>query len=394
MLAIFSATQNTACFRHGLVKRHKWRHRRSGWSAWAILLSLFLYSCGGGGGSSSASEAQASVSSAEEGVVLIGITDAPGDFVSYVVSVNSLTLTRSNGDVVETLPLATEVDFNELVEVTEFLTVATVPAGTYESAAITLDFSDAHILVQDELGDAVEAAVQDAQGAPLAEVTMSLQLTDSDVIRVQPDVPAAFSLDFDLNASNTIDLTSAPPVVTVEPFLLATPELETDREHRVRGVLQEVVIDSNEFTLQVRPFRHRTGQFGELVVGVEDATQYEVDGTGYTGEAGLAAMAELALDAPVVAFGGVSGEGLTAEIVIAGSSVPWSDADVVRGTVVARTEDLITVRGAALDLADGRRVFRGEFHVQLSENTSVTALGVDNADLSIASVSVGQPILA
>ncbi|NJN51610.1 MAG: hypothetical protein HC809_07350 [Gammaproteobacteria bacterium] len=46
---------------------------------------------------------------------------------------------RANGDVVTTVPFATRVDFSELVELTEFLTVASVPAGAYTSVTVSLD---------------------------------------------------------------------------------------------------------------------------------------------------------------------------------------------------------------------------------------------------------------
>ena len=57
---------------------------------------------------------------------------------------------------------------------------------------------------------------------------------------ISQGVPAAVSVDFDLAMSNSVDLDVDPPVVTVEPFLVALPELETDRAHRLRGALASV----------------------------------------------------------------------------------------------------------------------------------------------------------
>lgn len=368
-------------------------------SRWrGVLLSamaLFCVACGGGGGGSSPAAAPvATDTTPEQGLVMIGVTDAPGDFVTYRVTVDALSLTRANGDVVETLPLSTSIDFNELAEVTEFLTIATVPAGTYTSASVTLDFTDAEILVQNDAGDAVEAVAVDLNGDPLGTVVMDLMLTTSDAITVRAGRPAAFSLDFDLDASNSIDLSVTPPVVTVEPFLLATPELEADRQHRVRGLLAGVQPDQASFDLRVRPFRHRDGEFGELSVSVSDDTVYDVDGVSYTGAPGLEAMAALETGAPVVALGHVSDRAFIADEVVAGSSVPWSDTNVVRGIVVARAADALTVRGAAVQFADDRHVFRGEFTVLLNGDTTVTAPGVDDATLGTHSISVGQRIVA
>ncbi len=347
--------------------------------------------CGGGGGGSSPTP-DPSGNTPDQGELIIGITDAPGDFIAYTVTLESLTLTRSNGDTVQTLPLETRIDFTELTELTEFLTVATVPAGTYESATVRLNFDGAEILVQDPDGNAIAADAQDAEGNELAQIDMDLRLAESDVIRIRPGAPAAFSLDFDLDASNEIDLTTTPPIVTVEPLLLATPELETDREHRVRGVLDGVDVAANQFDLLVRPFRHRTGQFGEFTVNVDEDTQYEIDGVGYTGLPGLQAMETLAERAPVITSGRIEAGGLVAEIVLAGSSVPWNDADVVRGIVVARADNELTVRGAAIESADGRRIFRGTHTVLLTSDTTVSAPG--GGEKNTQSISVGQPVLA
>ena len=364
-----------------------------------IMLGIILFGqgCGGGGGSSAAAGPVAQTPAPETGELFIAITDAAGDFAKYEVDVLQLTLERANGDTVDTLPLSTRIDFTELTQATEFLSVATVPVGNYESASVRLDFSNADIWVQTDTEDAQAMAVDDA-GNPLGELEVRLQLTTSDVIRIRRGIPAAFSLDFDLDASNDVDLEVSPPVVTVDPFLLATPELEMDREHRVRGALQAVDETASKFSLRVRPFRHRSGEFGELTVMVDDDTQYEVDGEGYTGESGLAALAELGegsdANIPVISNGAISSAGLTASIVLAGSSVSWSDHNVVSGVVAAREGNLLTVRGAHVQRADAARDFRVGHTVLLGDGTTVTAPGVDNAMLSIQSISVGQRIVA
>jgi hypothetical protein len=61
------------------------------------------------------------------GALLVSLTDADGDFLSYSVDVVSLSLTRANGTVVRALPLRQRVDFAELVDLAEFVTAATIP---------------------------------------------------------------------------------------------------------------------------------------------------------------------------------------------------------------------------------------------------------------------------
>ncbi len=370
------------------------RNKSEWWSVFlaTILFSLILFTQGCGGGGSSVPQPDP-VTPVGEGQISIVFTDAEEDFVTYAVDVTSLLLEKSNGVTVETVPLSTRIDFTELTDVSEFLTIATVPEGVYESAVLTMDFTTADIVVQDADGNGVNADVVDEDGNPIGVFQVRLSLTTSDVIRISPNVPAAFSLDFDLDASNEIDLTTTPPVVTVQPFLLATPELDRDREHRVRGVLASVDEIDSTVTLKVRPFRHRDGDFGRFTFSVDEDTQYEVDGSGYTGSPGLSAMGMLAENTPVITQGQITDSGLLAKTVLAGSSVPWSNSDVIRGIVTARSGDVLILQGARVEFSDGRDVFRGSHSVIVGENTTVSALGVDTADLNLDSISVGQRVI-
>src|SRR3974390_130205 len=91
-------------------------------AALCIPVALGLASCGKG-----------MSSNGDMGTVDIGITDGQGDFISYAVDVTSLTLTKADGTVVETLPQKTRIDFAQLVDLSEFVTSATIPAGNYVS---------------------------------------------------------------------------------------------------------------------------------------------------------------------------------------------------------------------------------------------------------------------
>jgi len=359
-----------------------------------IVLATLLQACGGGGGGSSSPLTVDPMTVAETGQIVVVLTDAEGDFAAYTVTVTSVLLEKANGTTVETLPLSTSVDFAELTEVTEFLTIATVPAGVYESVSLGLDFSNAEILVQDDQGDEVLAEPLDEQDNPLLQLTVRLHLASTDTIRIAPGIPAAFSLDFDLDASNEIDLTVTPPTVTVLPFLLASAELEADRAHRLRGVLASVDEAASEATLMVRPFRHRTGDFGEFTFFADENTLFEIDGEASSGAEGLASLAMKPEETPVVALGMIVDGRYLASHVLAGTSVSWAQADVVKGIVTAREADTLLVRGAKIEYRDGVTIRRGEIRVHLGENTKVTALGLDNSTLNKDSISVGQLIVA
>jgi len=370
-----------------------------------LLMVLAMQACGGGSSdpisvaanldtdTESSDSASTNTDTPETGALIISITDAPGDFVTYIVEVLSISLSRDNGDRVETLPLTTRIDFNELTELSELLTTATIPTGTYDAVLLTMDYSNADINIQDENGNPVAATPIDTDGNALRQFNIEVQLTDDSVIQIAKGQAASISLDFDLDASNEINLDGSP-TVTVDPILLATPELEADREHRVRGALSSTDLLTSEVTLQVRPIHHRRGNFGEFTFNVDENTQYEVDGTGYTGNDGLIALDNLALESPVIANGSVNEDSLLAEIVVAGSSVPWANSNVVKGVVIGRDGNNLLVRGARFENTDGISIFRGEGTIIVGSDTLVSSFGDDANALSIQSISVGSRITA
>jgi hypothetical protein len=77
-----------------------------------------LAGCGGSSSSDPAASADA-CGGAGCGTLLVGVTDADGDFVSYSVDVLSVTLERRNGASVEVLPGTTRIDFAQLTELSD-----------------------------------------------------------------------------------------------------------------------------------------------------------------------------------------------------------------------------------------------------------------------------------
>ena len=127
----------------------RWARRKRMWSnvrsaALALVLVLLIqWLQGCGSGSSTAipvSEPTVVPTTQESGEVVITITDAEGDFKTYTVDVQSIKLERTNGNLIETVPLTTRIDFTELTELSELFTIATVPAGSYRSVVMRLDY--------------------------------------------------------------------------------------------------------------------------------------------------------------------------------------------------------------------------------------------------------------
>ncbi len=340
-----------------------------------------------------------------KGELYISLTDDPGDFVTYTVAVSALTLTRRDGAVVETLAEPVTVDFSQYVELSELLTAATVPSGVYTRATLALDYRNADIRVEGDDGATVPVTrILDADGEPIDTLTVSVRLKGRNQLTIAPGVPAHLSLDFDLAASNTPSSDYA--TLTVEPFLVAELQPEAPKPQRLRGALDSVNEDADRFTLLLRPF-HRPlgrglGRFGRVPVEVGDATRYEIDGASYTGADGLAALADKPrLTTPVVALGELKFDPVryVATEVLAGSSVPGADQDVVRGHVIARSGDTVTLKGARLVRAQGDAVvFNDTVTVDLAQVTTVTRQGQAcdpaSAPCDTGAISVGQRLIA
>ncbi len=335
-----------------------------------------------------------------DGELVIGLTDAEGDFATYTVDVKSLTLTKASGEVVHTLSLSTRVDFAQYTEMTEFLTVATVSSGLYVQAEMVLDYSDADIQVEDANGDAVKVKdIVDADGNPITELTVAVKLEGRNSLRIVPGVPAHLTLDFDLKASNSVEF-SPDPIVTVEPFLLAELDVEKFKTHRLRGPLASVDVANSTFDVIIRPFhrhmsRHDIARhFGTITVTTTDDTVFEVDGESYQGNAGLSAMDTLPRFSATLVRGDIklNPRRFVAREVYAGSSVPGGSADVVTGNVIARTGDTLTVKGATLIRAGGSVIFNDEVIVYLSEETIVKRQLGMGTEYDIDDISVGQRV--
>lgn len=368
--------------------KHPWApaHRsRRGPAAFLGALALAtLAGCGGGGGDDSAGTA------GSDGTVLVGLTDADGDFVHYAVDIVGLKLVKANGSVVETLPAAGRLDFAAYTELTELFGATRVPRGTYVAGEVTLDYATADVQVE-LAGQPVSTVPRDPDGNPLGRATFRLRLADGQPLVVAPGRTAFLGIDFDLDASHTVDTTATPPVVTAEPFLIAEVAPVAEKELRVRGALESVDRGAGTYTVQLRP-GHRAGGpgFGDATVHVGATTDVEVDGVAYRGDAGLAALAALPPGTPTVAQGtlATADRRFDADVVLAGGSVPGAVLDAVTGSVVARRGDVLTVRGATVVRTTGAVLYRNDVTVTFGAATVVRrrpGLVVGPAAISVGS---------
>ncbi|MEA3183114.1 MAG: hypothetical protein QOI59_6637 [Gammaproteobacteria bacterium] len=359
---------------------------------------LLLAGCGddmGGsmGSASNTSGTPTACGSSSCGPSIVTMTDAKGDFLSYTVNLTSLQLQTAAGATVETLPSVTKVDFAQLVDLTEVISAGQIPAAEYVGATLTLDYTGANITADDGTGAAVALKPVDANGAALAApVTVSVKLDNAHHLMITKGRTGRLAFDFNLAASNTVDLTAS--TVTVSPTLVATVVPSDNKQVRVRGQFASASTTANDFVLNVQPFHDQTKTNGQVTVGVGMATTYQVNGTALVGAAGLAALAALPANTMVAAFGTLQTDTqtFTATTVLAGTSLENPSKDQVSGTVIARTANTLTLRRATLWMRDGD--FESEHHdvtVTVADGTAVTEQGTMGT-FTITDISVGQHI--
>lgn len=356
--------------------------------------ALLLAACGGGMSAGMGGAAAASCGAASCGTSMVTLTDAKGDFLSYTVNLTSLQLQTAAGASVETMPAVTKVDFAQLVDLTEVISAGQIPAAEYVSATLTLDYTGANITADDGTGAAVALKPVDANGAALAgPVTVAVKLDNAHHLMITPGRSGRLAFDFNLAASNTVDLMAA--TVTVSPTLVASVVPSDTKQIRVRGQLASASTTANDFVLNVQPFHDQSKTNGQLTVGVSMSTTYQVNGTAFVGAAGLAAIAALPSNTMVAAFGTLmkDTQTFTAAAVLAGTSLENPAKDQVSGTVIARSANTLTLRRATMWHRDGGD-FESEHHdvtVTVADATVVTEEGSMGA-FTIADISVGQHI--
>ncbi len=337
----------------------------------------------------------------EEGVVAIGLTDTPGDFLTYTVDVTSLTLTKAdNTTVVQTLLQKTRVDFARSVDLTEFVTAVTIPAGTYVSVTLNLDYTNADIQVDDGTGTPVAVPlpnILDSQNNnPVTTLPMTVKLDNARQLFIAPLASSLLDLDFNLAASNLVDMSNpASPVVTVTPLLVADVNPDSPKPHRIRGPLDAVDVQAGSFTLILRPFNLLQGDHGRVAFITNSNTTYEINQTSYLGSAGLTVLAQQPRLTATVALGTLDlvTRRFTATEVLAGSSVSFGTSDVVTGNVIARSNNnILTVQGAEIARSDGTLSFRNRVSVTVASGTKVVKQTAVGGSFDIGSISVGQRV--
>jgi hypothetical protein len=364
------------------------RMRRLLWASCALALAVpaLLASCSGN-------------ENITYGTGVVTMSDLSGNFTgfsSYVINVDSITLTRNDGLIIEPLAEPETVDLVKLHDRSEFVEAPAIPVGTYTSITVTLDYSAPFITV-DESGVVTTASPVDPAGLAMTASTITVTFDPNNPLVVTGGVCQRIAIDLNLAASNTINYGASPLTVTVQPFISATVEPADGTVVRAGGIFVVAQPSSSSYIVNMRPFADLVSALGALTVNVTGTTYFNINGTVYTGAAGLTAMGKLEVSTPVSTYGTLGDFStitptFNATAVYAGTAVESPLADFLTGTVTAVSGDAVSLHGATYVTRVGSAGYLADVPVTVSSATLVTEDGVATSGLTPQAISVGQVI--
>jgi hypothetical protein len=376
---------------------------RTSWSAGSVLRALasaaviggLLFGCGN--------------NQFTYGTAVITFSATPGPFSAYVVGIQEITLTRNDGVVVYPVGLSGGssveqiADFTQLNDHTEMFGAPAVPEGTYTSATVFLDYSAAQIWLPVN-GTNTRLGAYDSVGNALTTLSYTVNFDKSAPLVIKEGTTTPLDVNFDLNASTSLVNLAASTIVN-RPFVSLNTAPVYNKPMRQRGLFVTAkATQPNTFVINARPFNDIVSftPYGSVTVAVSDSTVYAINGTNYTGSAGLAAMQDLQINTNVAVLGTLTNLNavtptVAATQVLVGFSSDDELEDRVTGVVAERNGDSIVLRGAGVFTRPGGAttiglaLFEDHLTMTVGKGTVVTQ---DNsgATLTADAISVGQRI--
>jgi hypothetical protein len=347
------------------------------------------------------------------GIAWISLTDEPGDYTSYVVTVDSVTLTRSDGYVATAVGTPEVIDFTQVHNIAELWSSGAVPTGTYVSATITVDYTAAAISVlYNGVPTAVTAILDTATNVAPTTYAVTVNFDPQNQPTVTPTYASTsallFAIDFNLAASGWVDFTKEGPIAFVRPFFTIGHFPDDTKLIRVRGPLINSSIDVQTYTVYIRPFYDEANNIGTVTMFSQPNTVYTLNGNTYLGSKGLGALSVLSAGTTMTAgfttfqpdynpLNGAYAGRFNLAYVVAGSTLEDIYTEGISGEVIARDGNTVTLQGSTLFLntADTFAFEVANTQVLLGPGTIVTA--DDNSaltGLTPDAVAVGQRIAA
>jgi hypothetical protein len=350
-----------------------------------------------------------STTNAPPGTPVVTMSDLTnsGEFMSYIINLDAIELTRNDGAVVTPLVTPETVDLARLNSMTELVEAPAVPAGTYTSALVILDWTlgtgGAQPVWLNLNGHTLSASPANASGTGMTTANVVVTFDPSHPLVITQNQSVRLQIDVDLTASNEITTATAPAVVQVQPFVVVSVAPVDATVMRLRGLFVTAQQLPSGFYMNTRPFYDLTSALGSVIVNTNAQTYFNVNGTVLTGAAGLAAVAIQQQDMPLVVYGTLDNlSGITptfnATEVYFGEAQESELAYYLTGTVTARSGTTITLRAADVITPPGATPtgiltsYADSVSVTLGSNTAVFEDGIATPGLTIANVSVGQQI--
>ncbi len=217
-------------------------------------------------------------------------TDDRNQFASYLVTVDSVVLNGKANGAITAVAVPELVDFTKLTNLSELWATASLPVDTYTSAIITLDYTNAQIAVMVN-GAPVKVTVVDPTGAAPSTVAINANLDPGNQLVLQPTFATSnalrLAISYDISASNSVNLATSPPTLTVKPFMTVATAAADSKLIRVRGPLINSSVDTGTYTMVVRPFFDEVNSLGTTTIFNDANTVYTFGGATYVGAPGL-----------------------------------------------------------------------------------------------------------
>jgi hypothetical protein len=341
----------------------------------------------------------------------LATSDDSGQFTSYLVTVDSVVLVGKLNGAISAIAVPETVDFTKLTDLSELWATASLPVDTYTQAIITLDYTSAQISVMVN-GAPVRVSVLDPSGVAPSTVAVTVNFDTANQLTLLPTFATSNALrlavNYDMFASNNVDLTASPPKLTVKPFMTVSTAASDNKLIRVRGPLINSSVNGGTYTVVVRPFFDEVNSLGTNSLFNDANTVYTLGGQTFVGTPGLTALSQTSAGSTQTAAftkfepTPTPGVGVNSGIfhsvyVVAGGTLEDFFTNGMEGDVIARSGNTLTVRGATL-FANAAQVVQYEnldSQVLIGPSTLVSADGVSTlGSLNFNSIAVGQHITA
>ena len=352
------------------------------------------------------------------GTPVITLTAQRGNFLSYVVTIDEIEMTRKDGTVIELPMVSQRVDLANLGNFTQLLGAPAIGTGTYVSATFFVDYESAAIYV-DSGGTGVQTVLTDASTAAAPTVdTITVKFDINNPLVISNQVSSTVNFNIDLDASNSIDYqattTTVPNTVPVltHPMFTVTANPTYTQPVFARGLFVYVNNNKGQFTFNSRPLHDvLDNPFGAITATPSASTYWNINGVTYMGADGLAALQKLESETDllqIAAVGPAPGSGVatwsdltgvtpifTPTQVYVGTSLESTIEDHIVGWVsgIDSSTNTITVQNPAAVDRLGDYGYAYSVPVTVGSSTVVSIDGVNPATTpTLSDISIGQLI--